>query len=72
MTLADYIGFTVLALMIASCVWGYRSEKKLWNNGWCPDCNNIWRPFDMDSQGGRGYKCDCRHKHIWISWPGID
>lgn len=69
----DYWPFLMIGVLIFCCYWfGYRHEKMLWNNGWCPECNNIWRGFDMDSQGGRGYKCDCRSRHIWISYPGID
>ena len=69
----DYWPFLIIAALIFCCYWfGYRHEKKLWNNGWCPQCNNIWRSFDMDSQGGRGYRCDCPHRHIWISYAGID
>jgi hypothetical protein len=60
----------VLVGFITSGVYGYYTEKADWNNGKCC-CGQDWRQFDMDSQGGRGYVCDCG-RHIWISWPGID
>ena len=72
MTTADYIGFVVIALMIAGGLWGRSNEKKLWNRGFCPECLTIWQGFDMDSQGGRGYRCECKpRRRIWISW-GVD
>lgn len=49
-------------------IFGYRNEKKLWNNGFCMSCKNEWEYFDTDSQGGRGYKCRCGGC-IWISYP---
>lgn len=52
---------------------GYRSEKKLWNQGYCLECGGEWVNFDTDSQGGRGYKCGCPKNHtIWITWKRID
>ena len=50
----------------------YRHEKKLWNNGRCADCNYFWEFFDLDSQGGRGYKCGCGKHSIWINWYRAD
>ena len=56
-----------VALLIAGCALAYRHEKILWNHGICAEYNEPWLSFDMDSQGGRGYKC--RDRVIWISWP---
>jgi hypothetical protein len=50
---------------------GYRAEKRSWNSGWCPRCTGKWKCFDMDSGGGRGYRCPSGH-HAWISYPGVD
>jgi len=66
-TLGLLIAFSLLGLMIAVFAWARSSEKKTWNNGICPDCFSIWQIFDVDSQGGRGYKCVCP-RHIWISY----
>lgn len=37
-------------------------EKKEWNNGYCKECGEKWQLFDVDSQGGRMYKCSNRHR----------
>ena len=58
----------VLGLLVLAWVFGYRNEKKLWNNGISPHDQNQWERFDTDSQGGRGYK-DESGNYIWISWP---
>lgn len=51
----------------------YRHEKKIWNKGICRECNSEWEYFDTDSQGGRGYKCQCDKFHtIWIGWFKAD
>jgi hypothetical protein len=57
----------LIPLMVAGCIWAYRHEKFLWNNGICAQYNEPWVHFDNDSQSGRGYKC--RDATIWISWP---
>mgnify|MGYP003121001119 CR=1 FL=1 len=46
--------------------WRYRSEKDIWNNGVCKDNGKEWVLFDMDSQGGRGYRAG--NYMCWISW----
>jgi hypothetical protein len=69
-TLGIIIGIVLMTLMLAGCCYGFFSEKKSWNNGVCADCQTPWENFDMDSQGGRGYKCRCLgFHHTWISWP---
>lgn len=62
------IGATLL--IILSLV-GAMLEKKDFNNGVCLYCNNKLRNFDTDSQGSRGYKCDCGY-HTWVSYKYID
>lgn len=46
-------------------------EKRDFNKGYCPHCNKRLRRFDTDSQGGRGYNCDCGY-HTWISYNCVD
>ena len=46
---------------IVGCIYVRHIEKKNWNNGNCPICNEPWRCFDVDSQGGRMYKCSNHH-----------
>ena len=62
----------VLVALIVLPFWAYAGEKKLWNRGFCEECLGIWECFDCDSGGARGYKCLCKYRHIWISYPGID
>ena len=38
-----------------------RNEKRKWNNGTCSKCGDKWKLFDIDSQGGRMYRCDNWH-----------
>ena len=57
------ISFFILAILVSIYL-----DKRDWNNGYCPRCNTKWRCFDMDSQGGRMYKCDNCGKHCDISW----
>jgi len=68
--LNDLLSVLVFVPFIIVGVYAYRSEKETWNDGVCRDNSVKWETFDMDSQGGRGYKAgDC---YCWISWPGID
>ena len=62
-----YLGIFVLVVMFIGGQWQRGYEKRKWNNGICPECHSIWESFDMDSQGGRGYKCACAN-YIWISY----
>ena len=51
---------------------GHAREKRDWNNGFCPVCKMPWKIYDTDSQVGRGYKCGCKNRDIWITWDDID
>lgn len=63
----------VFVLAVIVLIHSYLHEKKLWNKGICPLCNTEWNYVDSDSQGGRGYKCECMHQHrVWISWFRVD
>lgn len=63
------LGFILMLLIVG--LLGAGLERRRWNKGRCPKCDGTWNLFDMDSQGGRGYKCSCG-EYIWISWPGVD
>ena len=63
------IGIVVLIVIF---IIGIFSEKKDYNNGICPKCNQRLHHFDTDSQGGRGYICDKCNYTTWISYPFID
>ena len=43
-------------------------EKKSYNKGICPHCGSPLKLFDLDSQGGRGYKCISCHYVTWCSY----
>jgi len=49
---------------------GIRDETDEWNGG--THCDEPWIPFDISSQGCRGYRCDICGKYIWITYPWID
>ncbi len=60
-------------LVMPFLMWhGAGRERLLWNGGQAP-CGERWTMFDVDSQGGRMYKCEgvCRHR-CDISYPGVD
>ena len=65
------IAFIDIAPFIVGVTIGITLEKKGFNNGICPHCNKKLRNFDMDSQGGRGYKCDCGYQ-TWVSYKSVD
>ncbi|APU89027.1 hypothetical protein Rctr197k_276 [Virus Rctr197k] len=46
------------------------SEARAFNRGVCR-CGSRWRRFDVDSQGGRGYRCDACGDYCWVSY-GVD
>ena len=52
------IGFVLF--FIISIPFAIKSEKKEFNNGYCPRCHARLNHADTDSQGGRLYTCpDC-------------
>ena len=62
--------------LIAICVglmWRAKlREASEYNGGFCTECpDSPMVSFDMDSQGGRGYRCDQCYRRIWISY-GVD
>lgn len=58
----------IVVLFIICVTVGYDMDKRFYNNGYCK-CGGEWVYFDMDSGGGRGYKCPKCKEHIWISYP---
>lgn len=58
----------VVCFIFSGVALGFILEKRSWNKGKCRNCGGSWVKFDVDSQGGRGYKCICG-KTIWISYP---
>jgi hypothetical protein len=65
--------FSVLAIGAFVMMGGLSAlaEDKRWNHGDCPDCGKPWKCFDMDSQGGRMYKCGGGH-YADITVPWVD
>jgi hypothetical protein len=58
------VGLSTIGLMIIGVIWARESEKRKWNNGVCSKCKEQWVLFDVDSQGGRMYKCNCGYCNI--------
>ena len=51
----------------------YASERHTWNRDRCRKCGARWEMYDVDSQGGRMYKCVWTPEHtVDISWPLAD
>lgn len=71
-TFAIVFGIGLILLIILGGFWARAREKKAYNGGKCPDCKTLWRYYDTDSQGGRGYTCDTCPRGVWVSYPGID
>ena len=46
---------TVMIFFLGSR-WARNCEIALWNNGICKETGEPWIMFDIDSQGGRGYR----------------
>lgn len=44
---------------------GYYTDKRNWNNGFCPNCGGKWISFDMASDLSVGFKCNngCENYH---------
>lgn len=66
-----YIILSILTILIIGTLLGIISEKKFFNRGVCPHCNKKLKCFDTDSQGGRGYSCDCGYT-TWVSYKCVD
>ena len=68
--MSSAIGLALILLlptvMIVGAVCQRRWEKRVWNGGVCAENGLPWVPFDVDSQGGRGYVAGDRY--CWISY----
>jgi hypothetical protein len=62
----EFAALIIPTIFVSGMIWQRNNEKRWWNNGVC-ECGSEWNGFDMDSQGGRGYKCDRQH-YVWISY----
>lgn len=60
----------ILTSLVSLACYARNEEKKDWNGGVSPYDGSVWKQFDIDSQGGRGYTDETGHK-IWISY-GVD
>ena len=57
-------------LWVLGCFYGAYAENVDWANGACSCGRGFWIHFDVNSQGGFGYKCsvpNCNHV-TWQSW----
>lgn len=58
----------IIVTLVCLAIHAREDEKKRYNNGFCPNCGNSLRCFDMDSQGGRMYKCDICGYYTWVTY----
>lgn len=61
----------VVGAMFTLAACGILLETHIWHGGICRECGSSWVNFDTDSQGRRGYMCNCGSA-CWISYPWID
>lgn len=50
-----------ITCLIGSMISDRRKERKQWNKGICPYCGKEWILYDVDSSGGRMYRCENWH-----------
>ena len=66
------IRYVVISIVVISFITigiiVYLTEKRNFNNGKCVCCGEKFELFDVDSQGGRGYKCTKCNRYLWISY----
>lgn len=60
-------GIFIMTFMIGGGIWQRNNEKRWWHGGFCREHYTLWKQFDTDSQGGRGYRCG-QGCHTWISY----
>lgn len=70
-TVALIIFIVLLIILVTLTLLAITLEKRNYNKGICKYCGKPLRHFDTDSQGGRGYMCDCGYC-VWISYPCVD
>lgn len=59
-------------LMVLLIPIGVFLEKRDYNRGFCKNCSGRLELFDIDSQGGRGYRCHNCNYHTWVSYRCVD
>lgn len=64
------VSVVLLVLWVSGCLYGVYIENKDWNNGACSCSRGFWIHFDVNSQGGYGYKCSALNcdRTTWQSW----
>ena len=67
--LISTIILTIIAIMTIIEIY---IANKQFNKGICPKCGEKLKFFDMDSQGGRGYKCPKCKYITWVSYSLVD
>lgn len=50
-----------ITCFIGSVISDRIKEKKKWNKGICPYCGKEWILYDVDSNGGKLYRCENWH-----------
>lgn len=50
-----------ITCFIGSVLSDIRKDKKKWNKGICPYCGKEWILYDVDSNGGKLYRCENWH-----------
>ena len=67
LTLEIVVGFLTLWLIVGPVI--FRAiERREFNKGYCTECGEKLRRFDVDSSGAVGWCCDRCQNVIWISW----
>ncbi len=62
----EFVLVITFLLLVVGPLCQRHHEKKMWNNGICRSNGEKWISFDMDSQGGRGYRA--ADYYCWISY----
>lgn len=62
-----YIFALILIAFLSFSLLQRHTEKKLWNNGKCPNCGYRWRYFRKTPNGSREYTCDKCGNHLVVS-----
>lgn len=66
--ISNYIAIGIICVGVIGCLITRHFEKLMWNNGICKESGKPWIQFDVDSQGGRGYKDKDGSNYMWISY----
>lgn len=61
--------FIILSAWLLLTFCFYMIDVFSYNGGVCRVCNSDLYLMDINSQGGRGYRCKCCNRVRWISYP---